>query len=449
LNILTKYLDDNFIEFQALDFYRYIFSKGELEEKGIYETGKYCGIAVSVSDEQKVKRFSVTDDLEVIDNLSKSNDFCIMSPISYIGKTRKSEHARFLYALAFDVDGIVISKRDKSIPQGLIDLFYQIQGPAHRIPMPTFVVSSGTGIHVYYVFEQPVSLFRNIVKQLMVYKREMTRILWQGYITTLENNVQYESLFQGFRMVGTKTKLNERVRAFKTGDRVTMEYLNEFVDDKFKVTQFSYKSNLSLEEAKEKYPEWYEKRIVKKLPKGTWATKRDLYDWWKKRILAEAKVGHRYYCMMMLAIYARKAGIEYSELEKDAFIIMEDFEKLTNVDINHFTEKDVIDALEAYNDSYITYPINSISALTDIPIQKNKRNFRNQKNHLEIARAIQQINSVQNGISWRNAKGRPKNSKTKEKLVKEYIKKNPTHNPTEISKNLNISRTTVYKYLTV
>jgi len=447
LNILTKYLDDNFLEFQPLDFYRYIFPKEELERKGIYETGKYCGIAVSVSDEQKVKRFSVTDDLEVIENLSQTNDFCIMSPISYIGKTRKSEHARFLYALAFDVDGIVISKRDKTRPQGLIDLFYQIQGPAHRIPMPTFVVSSGTGIHVYYVFEQPIPLFRNIVKQLMVYKREMTRILWQGYITTLENNVQYESLFQGFRVVGTKTKLNERVRAFKTGNRVTMEYLNEFVDDKFKVTQFNYKSNLSLEEAKKKYPEWYEKRIIKKLPKGTWTTKRDLYDWWKRRILAEAKVGHRYYCMMMLAIYARKAGIEYSELEKDAFIIMEDFEKLTNEDINHFTEKDVLDALEAYNDSYITYPINSISALTDIPIQKNKRNYQKQKNHLEEARIIRDIRMKRLNKTWNNIEGRPKNSGTKEKLVKDYILNNSSKNPTQIATDLKISRTTVYKYL--
>jgi len=440
LNILTKYLDDNFLEYKSFDFYRYIFSTGELEEKGIYQKGKYCGIAVSVSDEQKVKRFSVTDNLEVIEDLSKSNDFCIMSPISYIGKARKSENARFLYALAFDVDGIVISRRDKTRPQGLIDLFYQIQGPAHRIPMPTFVVSSGTGIHVYYVFEQPIPLFRNIVKQLMAYKHEMTRILWQGYITTLEDNVQYESLFQGFRMVGTKTKLNERVRAFKTGDRVTMEYLNEFVDKKFKVTQFSYKSNLSLEEAKEKYPEWYEKRVIKKLPKGYWTTKRDLYDWWKRRILEEAKVGHRYYCMMMLAIYARKAGIEYKELERDAFIIMEDFERLTQDDINHFTESDVLDALEAYNDSYMTYPINSISALTDITIHKNKRNGRKQREHLIFSRGVKNLKKNMGEIE---NDGRP----SKEKIVKDCIIQNPDYNPTQIAKALDISRTTVYKYL--
>ena len=46
-----------------------------------------------------------------------------------------------------------------------------------------------------------------------------------------------------------------------------------------------------------------------------------------------------------------------------------------------------------------------------------------------------------------NPEGRPVGSGTKEELVKEYIEKNPEDNPTEISKALNISRTTVYKYI--
>lgn len=83
-----------------------------------------------------------------------------------------------------------------------------------------------------------------------------------GYITKLEDNVQYESLFQGFRVVGTIMKKGERARAFETGKHVTMEYMNKFVGYEFKTDDFIYKSNLTLEQAKEKYPEWYEKRII-------------------------------------------------------------------------------------------------------------------------------------------------------------------------------------------
>lgn len=66
-------------------------------------------------------------------------------------------------------------------------------------------------------------------------------------------------------MVGTQSKLGKRypVKAFETGERVTIEYLNGYLMDKSKaVTDFHYKSDLSLAEARKKYPEWYEKRIV-------------------------------------------------------------------------------------------------------------------------------------------------------------------------------------------
>ena len=63
--------------------------------------------------------------------------------------------------------------------------------------------------------------------------------------------------------------------------------------------------------------------------------------------------------------------------------------------------------------------------------------------HLKLARGqlaiLRELEEVK--------EGRPKGSGTKEDLVKEYIKDNPNANPTEIARNLGISRPTVYKYL--
>ena len=39
-------------------------------------------------------------------------------------------------------------------------------------------------------------------------------------------------------------------------------------------------------------------------------TERDLYDWWLHRIADESRVGHRFYGIMTLAIYAKKCGID-------------------------------------------------------------------------------------------------------------------------------------------
>ena len=442
-NILTKYLYTHYTEIEPRKFYREIFPIGDLQEKGVYEKGKYNAIVVEVTREKKkngkdrILRHTITDDLDKIDEITQRDNFCLMSPISYVGKARSSDNARALYALTVDLDGVIIKNGDD--PFGLRTLFHQIEN-IERIPMPTYIVSSGTGLHLYYVFEKPIMLFPNVVAQLQKYKRELTRILWQGYITRFEDNVQYESLFQGFRVVGTITKKGERARAFKTGKRVTMEYMNQFVDKEFKTDNFVYKSNLTLMKAKEKYPEWYEKRIIKKQPKSTWICKRDLYDWWKRRMINEAKVGHRYYCLMMLAVYARKSGIEQGELENDAFTLMEILDALPAEEDNPFTERDVIDALQAYDDRYITYPINSISYLTDIHIEKNKRNYRKQDIHLKRARLVQSLDYPEG--EWRNKDGRP----SKEQVVKEYRKNNPMARKCDCIKETGLDKKTVYKW---
>ena len=106
-----------------------------------------------------------------------------------------------------------------------------------------------------------------------------------------KRQVQYESLFQGFRVVGTITKTGGRCRAFKVGRKVTVEYLNKFVPEEYRATDFVYKSDLRLAEAKKKYPEWYQRRIVEGRPKETWVCKKDLYDWWIRKLSDGAEQG--------------------------------------------------------------------------------------------------------------------------------------------------------------
>lgn len=441
-HVLINYLSTYCDELEPMEFYRMVFPQGELQEMGVYEKGKYNGIAVEVTREkkkngkEKILRHTITNDLEKINEMISRDNFCLMSPIGYIGKERNSDNARVLYALAVDLDGVIIKDDD---PVGLRTLFHQIED-INRLPNPTVIVCSGTGLHLYYIFDKPIMLFPNVVQQLQVYKKELTRLIWQGFITELEDNVQYETLFQGFRIPGTITKKGNRAKAFLIGDKVTMEYMNQFVNEEFKTKEFSYKSKLTLEQAKEKYPEWYEKRIVNKKPKGSWTCKRDLYDWWKRRILDEARTGHRYFCMMTLAIYAKKSGISKEELEKDAFEIMKQFDKLPADEDNRFDEGDVLDALQSYDDRFMTFPINSISYLTDIHIEKNKRNGRKQKQHLERARAVQMIDYPNR--EWINRKGAP----AVEDKIKQWRADNPNGTKKQCKDETGLSYPTIRKW---
>ena len=428
-------LEHSFKEVYASDFYRDIFPIGSFEEKGVYKKGKYNGIAVSiVVGDSKAKRYTVTDDLEIIDTLVETDDFCIMSPISYAGKSRKSEFARFLYAMAIDLDGVdTLDEWNFLMTQ--IDKGHEMLSFVWGLPRPTYIVGSGTGLHLYFVFERPIPLFRSTVKELERLRRRITWQAWTQGASSLHDNVQYESLFQGFRMVGSITKNGERTRAFKVGEKVTVEYLNQYVPEEYRAVKFSYKSNLLLKDAKEKYPEWYQKRIVEKKPKGTWVCKKDLYYWWIRKLKAGVQQGHRYWCIMTLATYAKKCDIPFEELEKDAYGLI----PFMNTKGDKFTEDDVLHALEAYNDSYITYPINTIIARTDIPIEKNKRNGRKQAMHLKIARSTLEIMNDDNGMALQGRK-------PKQAIVQEWKSSHVNGKKIDCERDTGLSRHTVLKW---
>lgn len=436
-----EYLEQFCDEISPKEFYRIIFPENELDIKNQFNKFKYTAVAVCINSDRVVRK-TITNDLDIIDELCATNDFCITSPISYAGKSRKSCNARYMYALAIDLDGL---KQEiyEDYPIGISTLFYQFDGygPSNYLPRPTMIVHSGTGLHLYYVFEKPIPLFTNIVEQLEKYKHRLTWQLWTQGVSDLQSSVQYESLFQGFRMPGTITKKGDRARAFLVGkgEKVTMEYMNEFVPDEYRTLDFIYKSKLTLAEAKEKYPEWYQDRVIDNKPKGHWTCKRDLYDWWKRKIYDAAEDGHRYWCIMTLSTYAVKCGISTEELEKDALGFVDILHERGKREDNPFTVNDVLSAIDAYDISYITYPIDTIVNRTGIQIQKNKRNYRKQEAHLYLARRKKEDMKVLGEIV---NEGRP----SKENIVKEWKNNNPTGRKIDCIRETGLSKPTVYKY---
>ena len=427
-----------FEEVHYMDFYRDIFPEGSFEERGEYEDGKYNGIAIAIEKGSKrAKRMTITDDLDTIADMVGSHDFCLMSPISYAGKSRKSSNARFMYALAIDLDGMTERKHwDFFMEQ--INRGHEMLQFVWGLPRPTYLVSSGSGIHIYYVFKQPIPMFKNIVEELEKLKRRLTWQAWTQGASSLHDKVQYESLFQGFRVVGTITKDGGRCRAFSVGEKVTVEYLNKFVPEDHRAVSFVYKSDLRLEDAKKKYPEWYQRRIVEKRPRNTWTCKKAVYDWWIRKLKEGAEQGHRYWCIMTLATYAQKCGVPRETLEEDAYGLI----PFMNTKGDEFTEDDVMHALEAYTDSYITYPIDTIVWRTGIQIEKNRRNGQKQSDHLEEARAIRDIRMRRQGRKWTDGNGRP----DKLSVVAEWRSEHSEGTKAECIRETGLSKPTVYRW---
>ena len=214
---------------------------------------------------------------------------------------------------------------------------------------------------------------------------------------------------------------------------------------------------LTLRKAKALYPEWYERVIVKgDTSKKRWNVSRDVYDWWLRKLkdpTTEVTVGHRYFCLLALSMFAIKCDVPADELKKDLFEMVPQLDKLTKSDDNHFVDTDAEDAFQAYKDNFCTFPRNSIEFLTGVKLPKNKRNYQNQKDHLEEARAIRDIRLKREGKDWREGNGRPKGSVVTAENSPQYAKVQEwrLNNPKSTNKSLcarevGLDRKTVHKW---
>ena len=490
-NMAAKFLrKEGYETIEPMAFYREVFPAGELAswrsapKSANNDLWEYTGIVIEKTDKEitypskidptraitkkAAKRHIICDDLKAIEQVIAGGNFCFMSPISYVGKARKTANARFLYALVIEIDNLV--PRNEGIKELLYAFSDKKADGSSKMRLcvpPSYIVCSGTGVHLYWLLQEPMPLYEDDAFLWGELKREWTTLLWNKYITRSWHSldVQYEPLFQGFRVVGSKGKNGSLVEAFRiTGKRYTADELfnqygtqaekievcprdcipsvsKRFIDLR-KNTDKPYSARMM--ECKELYPEWFKERIIDGVPpkpKGTWRCKRDLYDWWLNRIEYEATVGHRYFCLHTLAIYAIKCGISYEELATDCFDLVKRFDVLGYDTNNHFTEEDAMAALLAYEDekSY-THTREYVSNKTGIPIVPQiKRNGLKQNIHLQLARDRK---ASLKKVGFLRYDGRP----TAERQVAEWQKKHPTGRKADCIKDTGLSKPTVYKW---
>lgn len=284
-------------------------------------------------------------------------------------------------------------------------------------------------------------------KYLKELKYSLTRQIWNRFTSTIKEP-QIQGILQGFRVVGSGSKLGREypVTAYRFGGPVELERLLDYIPDsngeQQRLEGLMRKSRLSLAEAKEKYPDWYERRIVKKERRGRWTVKRDLYDWWLHRIEEEIRVGHRFYGIMTLAIYAKKCGISEDELRRDAFALLKPYDDMSVEDINRFTKDDVVCALEMFNESYVTFPRDDIAKLSGLSMPVNKRNWRKQEQHLRLARGqlaiLRDIGETK--------QGRPIGSGTAKSRVFEWRRQHPEGCKADCHRDTGLDPKTIRKW---
>lgn len=142
---------------------------------------------------------------------------------------------------------------------------------------------------------------------------------------------------------------------------------------------------------------------------------------------------------MTLVIYGIKCGLSKDEIKKDAIDLIPFLNGLNKEE--PFTEEDIKSALECYDERYNTFPLKDIEKLTNIRIERNKRNGRKQDQHLKIARFTRDLN-YDDPNGWINKEGAP----TKQSIVQKWRLEHPEGKKADCIRDTGLTKPTVYKW---
>lgn len=407
------------------------------------------------------------NDYRALEN-TKNNRFALCSMCTYLGRQKTANRAVNLHGFCIDLDYVTVENLDNLF--ALVD--------RGIIPRPTYIVNSGHGVHIVYVFTKPVPLNKRYVPFLQEVKRRLTEIVWTNETSSYEmykEKKQFQGIYQCFRMPGSWAKFDAAfnkkrsqyiIKAYKVGRKYELSELCEFLDKwretwhmdlKWKaplnlsrdkdITALDYE-RLTLEEARVLYPKWYDRRVERGEAKGHWVCNDGLYNWWLRIMQMPGAVvnGHRYSAMCCLFIYGLKCDIPFELVMEDARNLIGYLDSLTITETNHFTEYDVQCASKYYQADYYTvsfrgkHGIKSMSGIENLEdyTAKVPRNGRKQSDHLKRIRTLQDLD----GIEWRNKEGRP----DAKNIVEDWRRENPGRKKADCIRETGLSKKTVYKW---
>ena len=441
-------LENQFEEVRGQEFYEEIFPDNEVSGENRQDYSKPNAIYLWRDGSRQRRRIMLQDTweedyMEYVDE----NPRALCSGLVYRGRANRLDNAQKMNALIFDLDGVgdmelsILLRRCEQPPEAL-----------RSLPMPTYIVASGTGLHLYYVFEDPIDLFPAIKQQMKALKDDLTYRLWDKGGTTQLDSIQYQSIAQTFRMVGSiNEKYGNRLRAFRTGEPVTLETLNAYVirpENKVDLSCHKIKGKTPIDEAKKKWPDWYQSTVIEgKKSAERWdiagkvhgSDPYALYHWWIRQA-TKIKGGHRYFFMFCMVAYARKCGVPYSQLQEDMKDVYDYLKTIPHK--SPLTKDDMKSALKAWKKDFYNLRLHDIERLTEVSIPRNKRNGRPQVLHLKMARAIRDIAHEASGKDWREGNGR----KPKNQIVADWQTAHPDGRKADCIRETGLSKPTVYRW---
>ena len=390
-NVRAEFADKNAIlrrsyrEIAAFDFYEYLYH-GDLAPKVFAIDGK-------------TYKAAAPDDLPMIAAFRAD---LYVPPCDFFGGVYRQACLAKLFALVLDVDNL-----DPDTLGRLLDRINR-----QELPQPSLIVNSGSGVHLYFNFVEPVDTYRRRLPALRAILAKLANT-FTGY-----GKMDRHPLTQSFRPVGSQTKLGDIATGFMTGPRWDVDQLAAICGVELGGV-FGPVEKTDNPAPKQK------KTNVVYMPNA----KRKFFRHCAERVFKYTDLGSRYMALFGIAIVGYKTHTPRIE-------VIEEMENLVKIWNRKHPEKPVewreIDkAMEGYSQKFLMVRSTTLEEYFGWDFERKiPRRGQTRADHLEVARAVKDA----------------KVPLQKKQAIGNYLKKHIATTITEIAQALKISRTTVIKY---
>lgn len=379
---------------------------------------------VFIDDDEKKHIVPMSID-EAMEQCEGRNDV-LLGGCTYFNNWISKRSAKDIYAFIIDMDNVYSGT--------LLNALQNDWKTANDepLPMPTYIVNSGTGLHLYFVLEEPIPNYHVTTENLDKLYRALA-IQQTTKRVYLHKQVQWFG--QDFRMAGGLNKYGWTNTVFRVGEKWNIDELGKQVG--LKDIHF-----IRYGEKRTKKPT-NNKGNRKKPNRQGWRSNRAFYDYTLKNCRDKTKEGNRYTSMCALSVIAWKCNVPQEELENDLLSLLPDYNKGATRQIK---EKEIYSAMKMYNPKAMLTQRESLENWQGWEYKPIKRNGRKQTLHLKMARSNLAIMNEDIGSSLQ---GRPEGTGTKKEIIAEWQKCHPEGKKIDCERELKLSRHTVIKWWNV
>ena len=374
--------------------------------------------------------------LESAIDFSMGRSDIYISPAIYFQNRYKSSFLDRIFAIAVDVDNVgakMLHVIMQNIQRG-------------ELARPTAVTNSGSGIHFYYIFTNPLIAYRNVRAAAYSLYDSLHSHFGEGI-----NLTQKHWIGQPYRVVGGLTKAGDVSQAFRIGEFWTPETLAIACKSTWQVSQLDRAAGAT--EKMQKYASLLAE--LQELPKPDFTNFDETYDfinanqkvifsarvtnkavtppqssqkWYedtRRRIVHETREGKRYSSLMALCVIAYKCQITREAVERDIYMIADLWSR--EKWLTPFNRSNIKAALRCHSPNFIKVRRATLEEWLGWTFPGTcKRNGRTQTEHLEKIAVEKRAHSMYH--------------------IERYLKDNPVASRKRVALDLGMSRNTVAKY---